>query len=493
MVVNKWLIGALIVTTLATGGAPAYANTGQNVDYNPTQVTKNYTVSIDDIRIELEGKVETAELLMVKNQFSRKLFVEMATLINQLETAVKESNKPVSEAIKDVINRADKLVFGINNVAEAVSVQDALKTAKVTFGMSSVVVSTDTSAQKPATNVVKLSDISNHWGKSFIERLVSIGAIKGFPDGTFRPDATISRAEFLAIAMNATTKDVASYPKKIDHWASSILEAAYANNVVKSSEIAHTAEALNKPITRQEMAMVMIRVNLNIQNEDKASTLGANTLIADYNKVPEYYKEFVAQAYMKGFIGGVDKQGTFAGDKLGTRAQAATMLVRLLDDLYRTPPKIDASKSIIAPARAPITIREGETNRKLLPQAGDTFIKKDGTKVVITSKVFGGYEIVGYGQGLDLYTGMEYAEGLFGHGKIGGMWEDSLRYAGEPYLICKKTGEGHFSGDWIKISSMLQEEAHAAIKNPKDQQTFGNWLRYHSDIGGWGWEGPIAH
>ena len=496
--IRSKLIGAMIVTSLVGGvSAPAYADTSSPypAGWEPTvKVEQTYKLSIDDIRIELEGKVETAEMFKQKDQFSRSLFTEMATLITQLENAVKDSNQPASDVIKAVINRADNVVFGMNNVAEAVKVQDAVKSAKVAFGMSSVIVSTETAtAQKPNATVVKLTDISKHWGKSYIEKLVSLGAIKGYPDGTFKPDATISRAEFLAIAMNATTKDVANYPKTIDHWASNILEAAYAKNIIKTSEIANTADALNKPITRQEMAMVMIRVNLNIQGEDKASTLGANTLIADYNKVPEYYKDFVSQAYMKGFIGGVDSKGTFAGDKNGTRAQAATMLVRLLEENLRSVPDIDISQAVIAPARAPITIREGETNRKLLPQAGDTFIKKDGTKVVITSIVFNGYEIVGYGQGLDLYTGMEYAEGEFGAGKIGGMWEDSLRYAGQPYLVDAKTGEGHFEGDWKLISAKLKEEVFTQIKNPTDRQIYKNWMRYHAELGSWGWIGPVAN
>ncbi|MEW6491100.1 MAG: S-layer homology domain-containing protein, partial [Cyanobacteriota bacterium] len=40
------------------------------------------------------------------------------------------------------------------------------------------------------------SDIQNHWARSFIEALAERGIVSGFPDGSFRPNISMTRAEF---------------------------------------------------------------------------------------------------------------------------------------------------------------------------------------------------------------------------------------------------------------------------------------------------------
>jgi hypothetical protein len=44
---------------------------------------------------------------------------------------------------------------------------------------------------------LSLTDIAGHWAESNIKKLVSLGAISGYPDGTFRPNNNITRAEFV--------------------------------------------------------------------------------------------------------------------------------------------------------------------------------------------------------------------------------------------------------------------------------------------------------
>ena len=48
-----------------------------------------------------------------------------------------------------------------------------------------------------------LNDIQGSWAQSFIAGLVSRGIIQGFPDGSFRPDEPVTRAQFAAIVSKA--------------------------------------------------------------------------------------------------------------------------------------------------------------------------------------------------------------------------------------------------------------------------------------------------
>lgn len=51
----------------------------------------------------------------------------------------------------------------------------------------------------------RLSDVHGHWARAEIEKLVSRGVVGGYPDGTFRPEQLITRAELVKILVTAIT------------------------------------------------------------------------------------------------------------------------------------------------------------------------------------------------------------------------------------------------------------------------------------------------
>ena len=77
------------------------------------------------------------------------------------------------------------------------------------------------------------SDVSEHWAEAYIATLAKNGKVTGYADGTFHPDAPITRAEAVAIINRAVERNCASNLKmdfedvpKI-HWAyKEILKAA---------------------------------------------------------------------------------------------------------------------------------------------------------------------------------------------------------------------------------------------------------------------------
>ena len=78
----------------------------------------------------------------------------------------------------------------------------------------------------------RFSDIQNHWARLFIEGLATQGIISGFPDGTFRPNQAMSRAEFAAILQKAFSQPgKRSYVPFVDvpakHWAAAAIRKAY--------------------------------------------------------------------------------------------------------------------------------------------------------------------------------------------------------------------------------------------------------------------------
>ena len=47
------------------------------------------------------------------------------------------------------------------------------------------------------------SDIDGHWGQGQIEKLMALEVVKGYPDGTFKPNRTVTRAEYVTMINKA--------------------------------------------------------------------------------------------------------------------------------------------------------------------------------------------------------------------------------------------------------------------------------------------------
>ena len=65
------------------------------------------------------------------------------------------------------------------------------------------------------------SDISGHWAEEYIRRVAGLGWIKGFEDGTFRPDAYITRAQAMTMinrVLNRIPKENSDLPAGMNTW-----------------------------------------------------------------------------------------------------------------------------------------------------------------------------------------------------------------------------------------------------------------------------------
>lgn len=82
--------------------------------------------------------------------------------------------------------------------------------------------------------MVNFTDITNHWAKNSIETLANKGIISGYRDGTFKPDATLTRAEFATMLIKA-------FPQLLD-----IRETIQFKDV--SADFYHSV--IQKPIVR---------------------------------------------------------------------------------------------------------------------------------------------------------------------------------------------------------------------------------------------------
>lgn len=173
------------------------------------------------------------------------------------------------------------------------------------------------------------SDINGHWGQRAIEKWNQYGIVKG-SEGSFRPNAPVTRAEF-AVMINNIMKYIEEGNNEFsdlssEQWYTDAMLKLNAASVLKGSD--SKALPQNK-ITRQEAA-TLIAEAFQIENSSTASTFKDNQQIANWAQ------DSVSALASKAVIGGLP-DGTFGPKANLTRAEAVTIFDHLIQTLVTQP------------------------------------------------------------------------------------------------------------------------------------------------------------
>ncbi|MBT9281112.1 MAG: S-layer homology domain-containing protein [Hydrogenibacillus schlegelii] len=145
-----------------------------------------------------------------------------------------------------------------------------------------------------------------HWAAGTIAWAVEHGVAKGYDDGTFRPNDTVTEAEFLAMLINAHRPPM---PGKYQHWA----DPYYA-----------FAEEMNWPV---EGAHEIIKRSVEIPRVRVAEIVAAADGVND--RGDDAIRYLIRKGLAKGKKPGEASVESFAGDDLLTRAEAVAFIRNL--------------------------------------------------------------------------------------------------------------------------------------------------------------------
>jgi hypothetical protein len=169
--------------------------------------------------------------------------------------------------------------------------------------------------------MVKLSDIQGHWAQKDIEKLVAAGAIAGYPDGSFQPDKTISRAEFTTVlvkTLKLQNKGSEAFADTESHWAKDYIAIAAAYGLISGYNAASFGP--DDPITREQMAVIISRIS-------ELNSGFALIPFSDQARISAWARAAVAimaeKEIMKGY-----QDNTFRPQDFATRAEAVTVIVK---------------------------------------------------------------------------------------------------------------------------------------------------------------------
>lgn len=170
------------------------------------------------------------------------------------------------------------------------------------------------------------------WFVNTVSKLISIGGINGYPDGTFRPNNKITKAEFTTLLVSTLGHEDLS--KTGTHWASGYIDKAEDIGLVDNNEL----KSIDSTITRNEMAKMCANALDHLGEKHDTNRNTYKSQIKDFNKIPNKYQDYVLKAYAKGIISGYP-DGTFRGSNGLTRAEASSVVIRVIDESERILPE----------------------------------------------------------------------------------------------------------------------------------------------------------
>ena len=189
------------------------------------------------------------------------------------------------------------------------------------------------------------SDITGHWAESQIKDFISKGYLNGYPDGTFKPQASIKRSEFVKIlnkVFGLTTKSGKVFDDTVWHWAKDEIDIAVTNGVCQGTS--STTFEPDAPITREAAAKMIAnykKISDTHHNKINGYNDGSQTANWAINEV-----EAILEA---GYMNGYSDTNTFKPKNNITRAEAVVTLGRVIANPNPVMPEPPVSTEPVTP------------------------------------------------------------------------------------------------------------------------------------------------
>lgn len=201
------------------------------------------------------------------------------------------------------------------------------------------------------------SDVENDatvaWAKQAINEMTDKGYIKGYEDGTFKPQRAVSKVETLVLMSRILGVEDSEYSQTVK-WADAgysatvnAINTTYVDelsflmyfdvlNITDLRDYASAANA-NTSLLRWQAAYLMVKL-AGKDDQAQSAVLDENEY-SDYASIPEAARPYVAYATNLGLMNGMgnDENGKafFSPETTLTRAQMATLLNRMMEKMDR--------------------------------------------------------------------------------------------------------------------------------------------------------------
>jgi hypothetical protein len=174
------------------------------------------------------------------------------------------------------------------------------------------------------------TDTENTWAGDCIHDLAAKQVIQGYPDQTFRPNATVSRAEFATMLLQAfpnlpvppTPGAVPRFEDISGHWAGSIVIAVAGRNLMAGYPDGTFRP--NAPIRRAEVVVALMRAQPASTARPTEEVL--SRALYDWGAVPQYARIPLAATIIHNRLVNYPLPNFFRPEAMASRAEVAALI-----------------------------------------------------------------------------------------------------------------------------------------------------------------------
>jgi hypothetical protein len=304
---------------------PGFVNVGADADVEITVDTVTDEAKVSQLAAKAQALFTPAET--TASVTSRSIAPPFVLNVATAGTTVKKFEEPIKVRmeIPAEVNSRQVKVFWIDDDGDVHPVKT--KPGSVIF-----------SAPGSGTYVFMeidrtFSDTAGHWAQGDLRIAASQLIVDGYPDGTFKPEGTVTRAEFVAMLVRsldlpAATSAATFTDVPAGAWYSAALATAVSNGLIKG--IGDGKFDPNGLITREQMMAILGRAAVAVKLPQTGFDL---SVYADRGQISDWAASDVAAAVRSGLVQGVREGLVFRllpGDQT-TRAQAAVTMLRMYD------------------------------------------------------------------------------------------------------------------------------------------------------------------
>jgi serine protease inhibitor len=211
---------------------------------------------------------------------------------------------------------------------------------------------------------------SSHWAYNSIIEMQKKGLVRGYEDGSFKPEKEVTREEFAQMVYNvdkreADIRNVQYYYDVVGgRWSYAAIQLVGYSIMDSADGYAYFYPT--RPILREEVAKVLndyygFKVNITVPNisdntSDYVEYYIYNELeLSDKNEISKSYLDAVYNMYTSGLMNGVSNT-RFSPKSSLTRAQAATLLLRITKMNVNSPTQEPVATKTPAPTATPVVV-----------------------------------------------------------------------------------------------------------------------------------------
>ncbi|HEY9635322.1 MAG TPA: S-layer homology domain-containing protein [Coleofasciculaceae cyanobacterium] len=198
----------------------------------------------------------------------------------------------------------------------------------------------------PAT-AANFMDVQEHWARPFIEALAEQNIISGYSDKTFRPDQSVTRAQFAAMLKQAFDENNVQFSRKFDRAAAEDWASRDLTNGRSSNRQLRPSDPLSK-------VQVLVALAKGLGLNYSGSVTSSLNIYRDASTIPEYARESVAAATQQGIVVNYPDVANFNPSKTATRADISAFIYQTLVNEGVLAPisnRLQASNYIVQVAR----------------------------------------------------------------------------------------------------------------------------------------------